>query len=941
MRSFKQTLLATAFALSAGAALAQSAPQSYAEVLVQRTLSGHPELNAVTFHVQPPNGPDNIIIASNIAPYGKKADQDDLAVVGGKVIQEPSRSGDRFGVELPLLNREGRVIGALALGFVFKAGDDKSGFLAKAEAIRNELAARIASEGQLVGRRDQAAANAQDVDKENSFLDTHERSAFGTTNLNTPITDENFSGAFQKATGAVTPEDSYKYTNNLSKAGTTGYDLTLRGFTTTVSDRGAIITDGLPGATVRYGAPPNAAVDHVEVIKGPAAVLYGAGQPGGFVNIVTKKPTEDSFTNFDVTGRLTPEDDYHKQHEALLDRGGALGSVDVNGSLTDDKSLLGRLIVYGVDQNGWRDFSYDHQFMVKPMLDWRVSDRTEIYGSVENREAQSDDYIGMVAPKNNVKLMNPRPETSYQNPGDFITEYGFAEVVGMNHTFDNNMKFDFEARDVHHQDYSSGFENNHVQGDYQTLQRLLSHKENNRDYSFLNSNLQIPLDVLGFNNRIVVGVYGGRDYLQTTRFQYLTGNSTTLNSLNISIYDPYGGTLNYYSAHNPGSYALCGSGGPGTTTTNACNKNMIVQTTNQVTMGYRVSDLVSLSDQWKVLLAERYDGDWDHFSQVAVTPVAGINPNSTYTQYYIHQDLPLLSLIYEPIKDQLSLYATYATGFVPAGGNNNDIHGNPITVPATARSYEFGAKTNYFGGKLKGTLALFDIQKENTVVSVACASDAPSGVACFAPSTTHSKGVEAQADWRVTENWHNIIGYSYTLATIASSPDPYSIGAFATNTPRHSAHLWSRYDFTPELGVGVGEALIDQRFGTIPTTPTACTANNGDSCWTNIAMKLPGYAVTDLAGYYKLNPVDFTLKIANLFNHNYLQSAGSGTNLKIITGDPFNITLTAHIAFKKVIEPSNIGTQEPPTVAMIPSAVFFAVVRNKLGRPISTPCQIV
>jgi len=147
----KQFLLASVLALSAGAALAES----YADALVQRTLAGHPELNAVTFHVQPPNGPDNIIIASNIATIGKKADADDLSVMAsGKAIQELNKAGDRFGVELPLLNRDGKLIGVLALGFAYKAGDDKSGFLAKAEAIRNELAARIAGEARLMGRPD-------------------------------------------------------------------------------------------------------------------------------------------------------------------------------------------------------------------------------------------------------------------------------------------------------------------------------------------------------------------------------------------------------------------------------------------------------------------------------------------------------------------------------------------------------------------------------------------------------------------------------------------------------------------------------------------------------------------------------------------------------------------------------------------------------------------
>ena len=747
----------------------------------------------------------------------------------------------------------------------------------------------------------QAAVFAQEPEKkdEQSFILNDATTALGTKAQDTPMSDENFTGNFQKATGAVTPEDSYKYTNGVNKTGGTGYDLNLRGFTTTASDRGAIITDGEPGSTVRFGAPPNAALDHVEVIKGPASVLFGAGQPGGFVNVVTKKPDDGVHAELSITGKLDPEQDY--QGRDKMNAGGALGSIDVNRPLDDDKQWLARAILYGVYQNGWRDFSFDHQFFAKPMLSWRPDAKTTVTFTVENREAQSDAYQGLVAPQYNVKLINRRVQTDYQNPGDYITESGTAEVIIADRAFDNGSSLHFDARNVHHVDYTQLFDNNRVYGDYVTLGRILIRKENVRDYSFGNATYKLPFETLGLDHEVILGISGGRDYLDTTRFQYLAGNNTSLANESISIYNPYGGKFNYGTALNVGAYALCGTGGPGTVVGNACNKSLFAQTTNQATIGLRASDMIGLSEHWKLLLAERYDGDFDHFHQNALQPIPGVNPGATYEQYYIHQFLPMVSGIYEPVKDRMMFYVTYSTGFVPAGGNNQTIHGDPLTVPATARSEEVGAKFNLPDTGLKMTAALFNIQKEQTPVSVGCAADAPPGIACFAPSTTHSRGIELQTDAALTANWHAIAGYSLIDARIVNSPDPQSVGARTSNTPRNALHLWTKYDFSSGLlsgfGVGLGEALIDWRAGSVPTTPSACSATNGDSCFANRVLRLPGYAVTDLAFYYKLGGVETTLKVGNLFNTNYYVAAFGGSNLKIITGEPLNLLLTTRLPF--------------------------------------------
>src|SRR5213075_2408218 len=87
--------------------------------------------------------------------------------------------------------------------------------------------------------------------------------------------------------------DLYKYMTGVNRGGQSAYDLSLRGFKTTSNDRNALMTDGLPGQVSRFASPPTIGVDHIEVVKGPASVLYGQAQPGGFVNIILKKPQED------------------------------------------------------------------------------------------------------------------------------------------------------------------------------------------------------------------------------------------------------------------------------------------------------------------------------------------------------------------------------------------------------------------------------------------------------------------------------------------------------------------------------------------------------------------------------------------------------------------------------------------------------------------------
>jgi hypothetical protein len=116
----------------------------YAQELVNQIVKKYPDLLVVAMHVTPPNDRENVIIASNIGRIGKMADAEDLHVIGtGETLAKVNKNGDRFEVELPLLDASAKPIGALAIVFPYKAGNDPSMFKKRAEMIRDELAGRI------------------------------------------------------------------------------------------------------------------------------------------------------------------------------------------------------------------------------------------------------------------------------------------------------------------------------------------------------------------------------------------------------------------------------------------------------------------------------------------------------------------------------------------------------------------------------------------------------------------------------------------------------------------------------------------------------------------------------------------------------------------------------------------------------------------------------
>lgn len=126
---------------------------AYAQRLVDDLMTAHPELLVVALHVASLAGDDYPIIASSIGRIGKKADEDDMRVIGsGKPVTGAyGANKTRYGIELPMYDAAGHLIGALSVGYAYHVGDDEPALLRRAQQVEGELRARIPSLAHLYG----------------------------------------------------------------------------------------------------------------------------------------------------------------------------------------------------------------------------------------------------------------------------------------------------------------------------------------------------------------------------------------------------------------------------------------------------------------------------------------------------------------------------------------------------------------------------------------------------------------------------------------------------------------------------------------------------------------------------------------------------------------------------------------------------------------------
>lgn len=708
------------------------------------------------------------------------------------------------------------------------------------------------------------------------FFDTGAKSAMkmNVPVLDTPYSVASYSDTFVKSIDTTTVSDLYSYMTGVKKAGNTGYDISLRGFQSSGNDRNAIMVDGLPGLTGRYGSPPTVGVQRVELVKGPMSVLYGQIQPGGFVNLISKRPEREQSTEIEVRGNTFAGDKLDAFSQV-----GYTTSVDTTGPLVADKMLYRMIAEYG-NRPGFRDNSYDHGLYVSPSLTFLIDPDTTFTAEVEYRKVRTSFDVGLAAPNNDIHLVAPIT-TVYQEPGNFRTEEGTSESLFLDHAFANGLQWHTGFRSVQYnsdqKEFSSvGIVNIAGTGPFSGFRvtRRARNLQTDRAYNYLDSSVTDHFTVAGLEQRVLVGLTLGKDRVHENRLKFF--NSSTRNTttgvcpaagvcLDIGLYNPiYGQVPDFESlpATNP---ALANQ-------TQLLTDSLVVSQS----VGLYYSDLITLTDHLKLTLGGRTFQEDQQIDELRAPN--GIHEKKTARRAL----LPSGGLLFQPNR-HWTFYASYAESFANVDPTARDINGLNPFKPVEGKQYEVGAKTEgLFDGKLTATLAAFRIDQKGVLTTFAC----DRGTCSQQLGAARSDGIEFEANATPLEHWQLIVGYSHLNARVTDNPtDPFQVGKRLSNTADNSASIWSRYDFPNGFGVGMGVSYTGERDGVLVTSAAPQQ------------LLLPAYTLTDAVLYYAHDNYVVNLKVGNVFDERYYESAGFTGRIQVAPGAPRNITLSAKARF--------------------------------------------
>ncbi|MEH3023021.1 MAG: TonB-dependent siderophore receptor [Pseudomonas oryzihabitans] len=555
-----------------------------------------------------------------------------------------------------------------------------------------------------------------------------------------------------------TLDDAMKFASGVTTANTlagTKDAFVKRGFGT--NNDGSIFRDG-----VRSSLSHNfdATAERVEVLKGPASLLYGALEPGGLINVVSKQPQYSQRTTLSGS--------------AYSEGGGNLG-VDTTGPL-GDSGFAYRLIAERQSEDYWRNYGVDQHTLVAPSLSW-TGERASL-----TLAYSYNDYTGPV--DRGTVFVNGHPaDIDYDKRLDekWASTSGITETASAR--FEYQLSDDWKTRLTYawnNDRYGLSFAQPQTSNQLATTGQL-NRQANGGHYDYETKYASWDFigrqELFGQRHDLLVGV----DHEDNDQFRGKTYRNTGT-APRFSIYDPSYGRL--------ASPSLLSAA-------------QTDQDNNLTSTSLYFKDNWHLDDRWILVLGGRYQKFEQYVDQ-------GIG--SAYKEILDRDDqklIPFVGVVFQAT-DALSLYGNYTRSFLP--NTTVDDRGQTF-APEQGRSAELGAKYD-LTDKLNLNVALFDIKKDN-VVSTATINSQTVGNA----STASSRGLEMDLTGQLAERWDVLATYAYTRTRVLDNPShPEWEGNRLTQAPRHSGALYLTHHLAvpSNLGawhVGGGARYVGERAG--------------------------------------------------------------------------------------------------------------------------------
>lgn len=529
---------------------------------------------------------------------------------------------------------------------------------------------------------------------------------------------------------------------------------------------GSIMRNGAP---VVQGRSLNATAESVEVLKGPASLLYGVMDPGGVINVVSKQPQLTNITN--ITVGTSSFGDGKGGNSATLDSTGQLGN----------SNFAYRLIMDAVDEDYWRNFGEREEQLIAPSIRW-YGDKTDVTVSYEYREfLYPSDRGTILDPTTNKPLAIPAVRR-LDEPANTMEGRSQLFQTSIDHYFNDDWKL--------HAGYSYNRETydanqlrvTGIDVDSGTLTRRNSatHDALSTD-SFATIYLNGQFDTAGMKNDLLVGV--DHEYRRYYRENLLR--------------DSISGTFDYL---NP----VYGTVGGSTTVSDSASD----QTDKLKSTSAFFQDTLYLTDQWLLVLGARY---------MTYDQLAGRGrPFQANTDLSGNAFLPRVGVVFKATPEW-SLYASYTESLKP---NSTIAPKAGIVIdssiqPEESKSFEVGAKFELDNG-VTGTVAVFDINKKNILVSEYNETTAESS--WRTSGQARSRGIELDIAGKVTDRLDVIASYAYIDGE--TTEDPEYKGNRLWNVAEQTASVSTRYKVDDALRLGGSVHYVGDRAGDSANTFT-------------------------------------------------------------------------------------------------------------------------
>lgn len=533
----------------------------------------------------------------------------------------------------------------------------------------------------------------------------------------------------------------------------------IRGFNTDQTIGASSLRNGILSNLGLSAAKDMVNIEQVEFLKGPAAAMYGAGDPGGTLNIITKKPKFEPEHHLELRGGS------YDQYRA---------AIDSTNALTD--AIAYRLGVSYENNHSFRDDVKNNRLFVAPQLTWQPSDQTQIDYDSEYSVTRSLFDRGVLAKNKQLGVIpNSRflgeKSDGLMNMKDYLQQVRIKQV--WNDQWTSQMALNYKENDW--KGFSSeAYQLLNSQGDLNRERRYRDYKTTS--YLF-NHDLLGKFNVWGIPNQVVIGTTASYLDIVNNLQRYRVKGTNSLDIINI---------------YNP----IYGHASPAV-------KPAFSPVEKQTNVGLSVSDMMEFTDQWSVTLGGRFD----LYKQSYRESSQNISGSRNFNHFS-----PKFATNYL-INDQFSIFAGAGQSFHLNSGLN--IQNQPLD-PEKAWTYEVGFKTKLLEDRLTSSMSVFHVEKENVA-----RTDTNNSTYMITTGEERSRGIEFDLTAQPTDALNLKLAYTYIDASVMKGDVSQGIrqGARLLNTPKHTANLLAMYDVwqsgSQKVGLGGNIQYVSARSGNV------------------------------------------------------------------------------------------------------------------------------